>query len=259
MVHILSNQLLFDKFKRINPTRNTHPKQFLEGVENLLDEVISNGSIEVVGGHFGYNAHPCLSDPAMHFTMLRDPVDRVISEYYYMKHKGMYYQKLILEEELSLYDYLWHEKTFYLNNLQTRLIAGESYTSGDQVGEPTFLKALDNLKKFGAFGLTEEMNNSLALFYLTLKWKRLPYALRSNVNERRTKRDKVDEKTIKSIEERERYDIKLYNEATKIFEKRLRPNEAILPDIINKIKDPGYLRKIYFRSLKAYHKLRGVV
>lgn len=250
MVHTLSRQILFNKFKRLNPKRTTHPKEFLNKVENLLEDVIkSKSNIEVVGGHFGFGAHPAMQDPKLHFTVLREPIDRVISEYYYMKYKGMYYQDLIEKEELSLLDYVNHEETSYLNNLQTRLVAGESYGSGEEVTEQVYVKALDNLKKFASFGITEQMSNSLALFYLNLNWKRLPYYIESNINDQRPNRKKASQEDIDAITQRDKYDVLLYQEAKKIFNERVLENEDQIKKLSQRILNPSPIYKFLIRVL----------
>ncbi|MFY0601378.1 MAG: sulfotransferase family 2 domain-containing protein [Cyclobacteriaceae bacterium] len=255
IVHTLSRQILYNRFQRLNPTRFTHPKDFLEKVEGLLENVItSSHKIEVVGGHFGFAAHPKLSDPSQHFTVLRDPIERVISEYYYMKHKGMYYQHLINNENLDLEDYIHHPEISYLNNLQTRLVAGESYQSGDIVTEVVYSKALKNLKKFQVFGLTEQMSDTLALFYLTLGWKRLPYYLEANINDKRPRKEDVSEKAIMSIKEREKYDIMLYKEAKEIFNSKLMEREEEINRVIVRILKPSYIYKFYLKALNKFFK-----
>lgn len=250
IVHTLSRQILFKKFRRLNPTRFTHPKEFLAKVEELLEDVLTAPQKpEVVGGHFGFGAHPKLKNPTEHFTVLRDPIERVISEYYYMKHKGMYYQEIIETEKLSLIEYINHPEIKYLNNLQTRLIAGESYNSGDTVTEEIYQKALANLKSFSVFGLTEQMGSSLALFYIILGWKRLPYYLQSNANDQRPNRNKITQLERDTIGKREQYDIRLYEEAEKIFSSKVNEHTVTLEKLKKQIMNPSTGYKFYLKIL----------
>lgn len=254
MVNTLSKQILFNRFKRLNPTRTTHPKDFLDSVEGLLEDVVSSSKFDVVGGHFGFAAHPKLMDASQYFTVLRDPIERVISEYYYMKHKGMYYQGLIEKENLSLTKYVSHPETFYLNNLQTRLISGVSFESGDTVTESTYKLALENLSKFKVFGLTEQMDSTLALFYIILNWNHLPYYQRSNANEKRPNTEHISQHEIDVIREREKYDILLYEKAKQIFQRRLIDNGQEINQVIGRIQNPGKFHTFY---LKVLNKLRN--
>lgn len=254
LLNVLSTQVYFNKFKLLQPTKDTHPKEFLDNVEAQLEKVIqSNDGTEVVGGHFGFAAHPDLSDPSNYFTILRNPVDRVISEYYFMKYKGMYYEKLINEEELDIIRYLNHPETVYLNNLQTRLISGVTYNSGDLVDEGIYQRALNNLKQFAAVGITEKTDDTLALFYHNLRWRRLPYQLRVNVNDQRPD-DIVSNEEIEAIKEREKYDIALYEEALLIFENQLNQCNSVVQGIKGKINDPGIYR-YYLKILNRVNRL----
>jgi len=249
IVDTLSRQILFNKFQRLNPTRSTHPRDFLEGVANLLEKVISESKVEVVGGHFGFAAHPKLTDPSEYFTVLRDPIERVISEYYFMKHKAMYYQQLIESENLSLVDYIHHPETFYLNNLQTRLISGVSYESGENVTKAMYDLALENLKKFKVFGITEDMGSTLAIFYLSLGWKRLPYYMKSNANDQRPKRESISEQETDAIREREKYDLMLYHEAKKIFDAIIGERRDQIGEIKGRIMKPNSIYMLYLKVL----------
>lgn len=249
IVDTLSRQILFNKFQRLNPTRFTHPKDFLDGVADILEKVISASKVDVVGGHFGFAAHPKLTDPSEYFTVLRDPIERVISEYYFMKYKGMYYQHLIESENLSLEEYIHHPETFYLNNLQTRLISGVSYESGEEVTRAMYDLALKNLKKFKVFGLTEDMGSTLALFYLVLEWKRIPYYLKSNVNDQRPKRESISQQEIDSIRERDKYDLMLYHEAKGIFDSMILERAEQIGEIQDRIMKPHTIYKLYLKVL----------
>ena len=249
IVDTLSRQILFDKFQRVNPTRHTHPRDFLDDIEGLLEKVISSSKAEVVGGHFGFAAHPKLTDPSEHFTVLRDPIERVISEYYFMKYKGMYYQQLIESENLSLEEYTHHPETYYLNNLQTRLISGVSYESGEEVTKEMYDLALENLKQFKVFGITNDMSNSLALFYLVLGWKRMPYYMQSNANDKRPKRESIPQHEIEAISERDKYDVMLYNEAKSIFDAKITERAAEIGEIKNRIMKPNMIYKLYLKVL----------
>ena len=249
IVDTLSRQVLFNKFQRLNPTRYTHPRKFLDDVGDLLEKVISSSKAEVVGGHFGFAAHPKLTDPSDYFTVLRDPIERVISEYYFMKHKGMFYQHLIESENLSLEEYIHHPETFYLNNLQTRLISGVSYQSGEAVTKEMYDLALQNLKKFKTFGITENMGSTLALFYLVLEWKRMPYYMKSNVNDQRPKRESISQQETDAISERDQYDVMLYLEAKSIFDGVIMEREQQISEIQRRIMSPHKMYKIYLKVL----------
>lgn len=258
MVKTFEHQVYFDRFIRLNPSRDTHPKKFLEKIPELVREKVlpKKEKIQIVGGHFAHGIHQSIDDTYDYVTVLRNPVERVISEYYYMKQKGFYYQDLILKENLSLADYLDHPKTKYLNNLQTRLISGIKYENGDEVNEEIYEVALENLRKMRTIGISERFSESLALFSVILDWKKIPIYTKANQNDERPKIETLDKKTLEQIREREKYDIDLYKEALNIFESQLASNKISIEKIIDKISSPSLLRKISKKSIHRLHQLK---
>jgi len=251
LVNTLAHQIYFKKFKRLNPTKDTHPKEFMAKATNYLEQAVSEGIYEVVGGHFGFGAHPDLKKSNKYFTVLREPISRVFSEYNFMKYKGMYYQKWIAEEGITIKDYLYHEKTFYLNNFQTRLISGVGFEQGDKVNDAMFRRAASNLKDFLAIGLTERMPETLALFYRKLNWSRMPVMLKSNVNTQKSKQVLLEQEK-RAIADREQYDLKLYKLASELFEKSLRQLSEV-EKLSDKIARNNKSRRLY---LKVLNKLK---
>ncbi|GAB5523643.1 MAG: sulfotransferase family 2 domain-containing protein [Roseivirga sp.] len=253
---LLNDSIFFKKFCRLNPTRFTHPKDFLSGVEDQLQEVINSGRYKCVGGHFGFGAHPKLTNPQDYFVMLREPVDRVVSEYYYMFQQGFYYKELIDSEKLTLSGYLHHPETMYLNNLQTRLISGVSYDLGDQVTEEMYLLAVENLKRFAAVGLTEHFYESVGLYHIKMNWPRTPLSKFANQNNLRPAMDKIDESELEKVREREKYDLALYREAEKIFDEELKRNRTAVDEVISSMKSLPPLYRQRLKVMKAGSKVK---
>ena len=79
--------------------------------------------LRVVRGHLFYGVHECLPQGATYITMLRDPVARVLSAYYFVLrrplnplHRKLKKERLGVEDCLRLFP--------DRHNLQCRLIAG---------------------------------------------------------------------------------------------------------------------------------------
>jgi len=246
-ISVLEKQIYFSRFERINPTRKIHPKKFLESCSELIQSITENkfSNIEMIGGHFAYGIHRSVKAETEYLTILRNPVDRVLSEYFYMKQKGFYHQNLIHSEKLDIKDYLFHPETFYLNNLQTRLISGISYDEGDNITEHHYQTALKHLKDFLVVGLTEQLSKTLALCYLKLSWDRLPVLSRSNVNKEKPAVELLSTDTIDRIRERERFDIRLYKEAETIFEDQISIYKSEIDELSDRISNPSVFNMIY--------------
>lgn len=259
MVKTFENQIYFDRFLRLNPTRDTHPKKFLSGIPELVKEKVipQMSKLKMIGGHFAFGIHAHVGDAPNYVTVLRNPIERVISEYFYMKQKGFYYQELILKEDLSLANYLNHPETEYLNNLQTRLISGVTYENGDKVTDEIYEIALKNLREMRTVGISEKFSESLALFAILLKWERIPIHTIANRNDQRPKIDSLDSDTIKQIEQREKYDLALYNEAKKLFSDQLRTNREQIDKLLSKIENPNLFRRGSKQVFYVAHKLKS--
>lgn len=117
--------------------------------------------LRVVRGHLFYGIHEFLPQAATYITMLREPVARVLSAYYFILrrplhplHRKLKRGRLGVEDCLRLFS--------HRHNLQCRLIAGvEDAATGD---ERLLDIAKENLtKSFSVVGICERFEESLIL------------------------------------------------------------------------------------------------
>ena len=115
-----------------------------------------------------FGLHARLSRPATYITVLRDPVDRVISAFYFMSNYKLHpnYWKF-RREGWQLEDFVRRSPR---ENVQSKMMAGANY---DEPCTAEILeKAKQNLAKyFSVVGLTERFEESLALMKLRFGWK----------------------------------------------------------------------------------------
>ena len=69
--------------------------------------------IEVVMGHMGFGIHNFLPQPSVYITMLRDPVERVISYYYYVLRTSNHYLYQKVTSEKNELRRLYSFRNFY--------------------------------------------------------------------------------------------------------------------------------------------------
>ncbi len=126
-----------------------------------------------IDGHDYFGIHHDLNKRPVYVTMLRNPVDRIISEYYYIvKEPGRdrYISNKIKNNNLSLEDYVFLEDEkfhFRTRNMQTRFAAG---------GTINLEKAKENLTNyFAVVGITEMFDQSLHLMQKEFGWKDTGY------------------------------------------------------------------------------------
>ena len=111
--------------------------------------------IRLLMGHMYFGLHEFVQSPSSYITMLRDPVEKVISYYYFVskvtKHPDY---ELIKSQNVSLKEYCTMNKP-NMCNAQTRFLAGENFSQVNN--EPEMLKqAKKNLQEyFSIVGITE--------------------------------------------------------------------------------------------------------
>ncbi len=164
------------------------------------------------GTHIEYGLHEALSLPMSYFTMLREPVNRAISHYYFGK-----------EKRLSPDDpgFLDHYAACVEPNIQTRLLAGPR--NPDQALSPDEMldRARKNLRACAAVGLMERFDESMLLYQTAFGW-RMPFYKVRNVGRRRPPLDAFPQAVLRRIEDDNRLDAALYETAREVFEAGVR-------------------------------------
>lgn len=179
-------------------------------------------SVSAFLGHEGIGFHELFPQPTTYITMLRDPVDRVLSYYYYVHqspHHRMYGK--VVENEMSLEDFIGNSAdNSELDNSQTKYLAGLETPCLHQgeYGDELLDKAKQNIEQyFTAVGLTERFNESLILFKRRLGWS-MPYYIRANVTQKRLGHQEIPETILRMIQEKNALDMALYEYITERFQ-----------------------------------------
>ncbi|MBU8590359.1 sulfotransferase family 2 domain-containing protein [Priestia megaterium] len=155
-------------------------------------------TLKAISGHHFYGIHDLFSKPYTYFTMMRNPIERVISLYYFLKTYPGYYQENM--RNMSFEDYLdWDPQA---KNGQTQQICGIH-------SQISLEKAKENLKAFEVVGITEMFNESLLLLKNKLGWNDIAYT-RKNVTKSRPLLREVPTEIIKKIKKNNQLDIELY-------------------------------------------------
>jgi len=162
-----------------------------------------NNNIKYVLGHTFYGLHEELA-PHIYVTMLRDPVDRVISHYYYAK-------DILKSEKVGKYSLEEFAQSGWYSNMQTLYITG---------GKPDLEQSIHNLKTFGFFGITEMFAESVFLMKKALGWENIHYS-EDNTNPKKPRKETIPKETVEIIKKANHLDIQLYQWAKENFEARL--------------------------------------
>jgi Sulfotransferase family len=84
--------------------------------------------LRIVMGHLYFGVHAFAARPCMYITILREPIDRVISHYYFVRHDPSNYL-YELASKMTLKEFVESCGRQEPNNDQTRLLAGPLHTA----------------------------------------------------------------------------------------------------------------------------------
>jgi len=175
--------------------------------------------IEYLFGHFPYGVHkkikPKILGNYQYMTFLRDPVERVISLYYFIRRKTKDKNKALFLST-DLYDLIAQEKISAFDNDMVRFIAGRNdvamYPSTSRTTVQDLEQAKINLCQYYALGFVENFDEDFKRFAELFNWGDATYEKRNRTCERPTKEELLS-KTLAIIEEYTQLDLELYNYA----------------------------------------------
>jgi hypothetical protein len=177
--------------------------------------------IRAVVGHFSFGIHLYVNRPWTYITMLRDPMDRVVSLYHHIRRDRNTPLHEIVSSGISIEDFVLHLSCREADNDQTRRISGLEPEFG-ACSISTLDKAKDNLRRyFSVIGVTECFDETVILIKRTLGWADAPYYLPELVNEERPAIASLPQKSIDIILERNELDTKLHEFAKELLYERI--------------------------------------
>ncbi len=181
------------------------------------------GENHLIRGHMLFGIHQFLSSEYKYLVFFRDPVDRFISQYYYMlRHPSHYLHDHA--SKLSLEEFIDSSISTTMFNSQTKLLAG---WNGVECDEEVLEKALINLHhKHLLIGLTGEFDQSLVVMRHSFPdFKDVRY-ISKNINPDKDGL-RVAQSTIEKIKARNHYDIKIYRQAQELFAAQMESIEEV--------------------------------
>ena len=204
--------------------RRVHPTELVEFYAHGRDfEEFSalpyrkRANARIVVGHFAYGIHEYIPRPCQYFTLMREPVERVVSAYrYILSTPTAPLHDEVTGSAISLDEYLHRHQAV---NALTRAAAGRD-ESGEVNGDD-LETAKRNLEGFVAVGLTEHFDASLMLFRRRLDWS-MPFYFSRNVSSKGPRPAQVSPETRDYIRERNALDIELYAHAQRLFSSSVR-------------------------------------
>jgi len=185
--------------------------------------ILKTRNLKAVLGHFTFGIHRYLPKTSTYITLLRNPVDRIISLYYHYTRKMSKQSegKLTLDQFLTGYPLpgMEPQQTQLLtDNDQTRRISGLQPRSG-KCTNAMLEQAKKNLESnFSVVGVTDQFDEMVVLLKRKFGWLSPHKYWPVHVGRVRSERSQIDMATIDRIRDGNRFDLALYNFAHKMMD-----------------------------------------
>jgi len=251
----INNEILY--FLHIPKTAGTSFIDFLDNYyddsqickehdwQELLSILPQNFSPKLVHGHFSFGLHRVLPKKPLYITMLRNPIDRTISDYYQsIRTKNMgaetdFFKNSDLEDLVTNESTKWRFTNNQLKHIVSDLDPTDLIHSTDEKLVDEFSRFLvadfkspstsntellkqakKNLEDFAFVGITERFEESMQLLCYTFGWKPFQSTPQLNVSPSKSLQGNMSAKTLNSIKNCNLADLELYEYALNSFESK---------------------------------------
>ena len=201
-------------FRRID-TSGAHDPEVLR---RRVELVLSRPGLAAAQGHFTAGVLDLLPERALLGTILRDPIERTLSQFHHLVTRVGRWQHDWLpppSRDLTIAECIG-ERSYIGDNLQTRMLCGTVSPI-----EPLPADAVERAKqvlrdRFTFVGTTERFDEWLALLNLKLGWPTVGYECAPAAPERMCKGD-ISAADLRQIEEANALDLEVYEHAAQLL------------------------------------------
>ncbi len=174
--------------------------------------------LRFIMGHIPFGLHQHVPREARYVTVLRDPVDRVVSHYYHYRHvaragdgsRSAEERRLIESEDVSLQEWVFDLRRVEADNRLVRYISGRLDVPYGACTDSMLTQALENIEEhFEMVLFAEDMPASVRALGSRLGFF-IPMKARANVNLMRPGKTDLDPRVLDRIRELNRLDMRLY-------------------------------------------------
>jgi hypothetical protein len=182
---------------------------------------------DCVQGHMGFGFHEYFDDEIKYLTLMRDPVKRVISLYFYILRTPAHYLfRLLTDTRMSLKEFVDSGATHELYDGQARLLAPESglgitFDDKKQLDTRDLERAKQHLRDhFALVGTLDQFDEFLIAAQRILGWTDISYK-KKNVGNKKIAIEDFDAKALKTIIANNPIDLELFHYAQELFQAKL--------------------------------------
>jgi hypothetical protein len=166
----------------------------------------------IYGKNLEFGLGDLLPVPVDYFTVLRDPVDRVLSQYFFTVDYAL------KPGHVSLYE---HIAAHIQPNMQTLMMSGPHGLNSQPEALEMLERAKTNLEVCSVVGLTEHFGETVLLLARAFGWKEARY-VRRKVNKTRPRMAEVPREVINRLTADNELDVALYAYGKSLFQEQLR-------------------------------------
>ena len=232
------------------------------GVEKLKSFSDSQkNAIKFVSGHAGFGLHKFLHRSYTYITVLRDPVARILSYYFFLQRKESELVKdKTLEDFVCTYKGVHNSMTCYLSGvtLDFQLRNPNLDLEHARYSQETLALAKQNLKQhFKVVGLVEKFDETCILLKKSLGWD-IPFNYaRKNVSAKSKSTQDIPQETINLIHQFNDLDIQLYECAKEVFEGLIKQQGTSFTQEVNEFQaaNESSKAKLHFKLNSTYKRV----
>ncbi len=209
--------------------------RFRDSAKELI-MVQDRNKYKLIQGHMIFGLHKYFEEGEnRYFTMLREPVSRIISLYNYAnENPSLTYHKELKEKQLSLVDFCKSGMAPTADNGMTRFISGnfiDKVPYGECNNAMLETAKLNIENYFSVVGLQEQFDLSMLLFHKVLGLPRYPFYIYKNKTKNK-RASKISDTELDAIMPYIKYDIELYKFVKIKFEKEV----SLHPELLQNLK-----------------------
>jgi len=164
---------------------------------------------------YGHNANQLFDDvnpDAIRATVIREPVDRIVSHYYYVKRNERHsLHKIVTENKIPLSEYCSQDLSNELENWYVSHFSGLCWDDVNSAPQNAVNKAVNNLlETYHVIGFQEDIASFINQVRSVAGIGKQYQAKRINVTKQRKPLADIEKDVIRRIQEKNQLDIQFY-------------------------------------------------
>lgn len=257
--------------------QSIYPYQLWYDIENNTPPKF-NTDYKLVRGHFEYGIHKIFPNKTVFITVLRNPIERTLSHYEHIRRnkpladdrgRHIHHQssgtleqlltdqnnEVLFRDIMGSYiasDYVSQEVIYQMFGMKGLIKEDVFSLHYGKQGSDLLETAKQRLSQFPFIGIAEKFEESLSLFYYTFGFK--PQKNHTSLNVARKNKTTLSKDLLDRIKELVKFDLELYEYATKIFDIRY---SQMIKELTEKYYEPSFdylnAKEVIYQMLEKHH------